>query len=59
MSSNSEADNLSDEETLRAYDDLAKTFIGKVESGKARSSQTYSEMKRLLARQKGAHSNGK
>lgn len=46
----SDKSTLTSEEALRDYDELARRFVAKVESGEARSEQTYKELKRLLAR---------
>lgn len=41
---------LTDANALIAYDNMAREFIAKVESGQARSVRTYAKMKALLER---------
>lgn len=40
------------EEVLRLYDAAAENFIAKVESGRARSMETYNDLKQALAKSK-------
>lgn len=36
------------EQVLKMYNDLARTFIDKVDTGRAKSKETYVEFKRIL-----------